>query len=123
MEEVKHVCGTLAVFQQAVFKAEGAAGSLDIHVTMSQVPEDEGPQPGGLNSRGALSSRAGGWQSGLSISSQISSGPPHPACHRQALGLLAGSPTLPFSVSGLHAAFSAPCVCLWAADTSGERMS
>lgn len=101
----------MAIFQQSVFKAGGAAGSLDTHVTMSKVPENEGPQPGGLNSKGALSPRAGAWQSGLSVGSRLPSRPrPSPACHRQVLGLLAGGPAPLFSVSDLHV-FSAPCIC------------
>ena len=117
----------MAIFQQAVFKA-GAAGSPDTHVTTSQVPADERPQPGGLNSKDALSPRAGGWPSKLSVSSQLPCRHPTlPVAGRAWASWLVAAwlqaLPLPFPVSGLRMAFSVPGVHLWTPDTPGECVS
>ena len=109
-------------FPAVCLQGWGAAGSLDTHVTMSKVPENEGPQPGGLNSKGALSPRAGAWQSGLSVGSRLPSRPrPSPACHRQVLGLLGGGPATPLLCVRPSRVLCS--VYLWTADTPGERVN
>ena len=117
----------MAIFQQAVFKA-GAARSSDTHVTTSQVPADERPQPGGLNSKDAVSPTAGGWPSKLSVSSQLPCRHPTlPVAGRAWASWLVAAwlqaLPLPFPVSGLRMAFSVPGVHLWTPDTPGECVS